>query len=80
MQTSRLWWKPVVPISGTGYRVSIVILPQGEAGVELEKMTAGSKWQVEVAQRAEAVEASSEAAAGMRGQAVSFRGEKKIER
>lgn len=59
--------------------VSVVILPQGKAWVELEEMTAGSEWDVEVAQGGEAVQAKTEATAGMRGDVVSFRGEEKIE-
>lgn len=60
--------------------VSVVILPQGKAQVELEAMTADSEWEAEVAQGGEAVEASTEAAAGMRGEVVSLRGEEKMER
>lgn len=32
-------------------RVSVVILPQGKAWVELEEMTAGSEWEAKVAQQ-----------------------------
>lgn len=60
-------------------RVSVVILPQSKAWVELEP-TGGSEWEVEVAQAGEAGAGSTEAAAGMRGEAVSFKGEEKIKK
>lgn len=50
------------------------------AGVELAEMSAGSEWAAEAARGGEAVEASTEVAAGMRGEAVGSREEEKMER
>lgn len=60
--------------------MSVVILPQGEAGVELAEMSAGSEWAAEAARGGEAVEASTEVTAGMRGEVVGSREEEKMER
>ena len=59
--------------------MSAVTLPQGKAWVELEEMTAGCEWEVEVAQGGQAAEANTEAAAGMRREAVNFSEEEKTE-
>lgn len=52
--------------------MSAVVLPQGKAWVEREEMRAVKEREVEVAQEGKAADTSTEAASGLRGEAVGF--------
>lgn len=52
--------------------MSAAILPQGKAWAEREGMRAGREWEAEAAQEGKAADTSTEAASGLRGEAVSF--------